>query len=281
MRALGYGSPQATHLLIEALKCATADRDAHIGDPAFTEVPLEALISKDYAALRREEIDPVRASSPVAGFGATESANTTHVTAADADGNIVASTQTINSTFGACVVAPGTGAFMNNYMYVFNALPGLATSIAPGKRVTGNIAATVVMRNDAPLYALGVPGGFKIPSIIAQALVNLIDHGMSLQEAAEAPRAFAKGPLVEVEKGFGAELVPGLEAMGHAAQTVDSIGGCMGMIAFAQGGEMTGASCWRGDGVPMGCGGGPAREGVVFWPDPGKRLHAQTPPNPD
>lgn len=269
IESLGYGSAAATHLLLEALKAATVDRDEAIGDPAFVQVPLERMISKDYAAERRAQIDPHRANVMVAGLRSVESANTTHLTVADGDGNIVSSTQTLNSLFGACVVPPGTGAILNNYMYVFNPNPGHATSIAPGKRITGNIGATICKREGKPVYALGLPGGYKIPSVVAQTIVNLVDHGMSLQEAVEAPRVFAKGPVVELEKGFAPALEQGLRDLGHPVETlVVSVGGCMGAIEFGPDGSMTGANCWRGDGAPVGIGGGAARAGVVFWPDP-------------
>jgi gamma-glutamyltranspeptidase/glutathione hydrolase len=266
--AMGFGSAAYTHLLLESLKAATIDRDEAIGDPAFVTVPLERMISKEYAAERRALIDPSRANIMVAGLRSVESANTTHVTVADGDGNIITSTQTINSLFGACIVVPGTGAILNNYMYVFNPHPGFATSIAPGKRVTGNIGATICKRDGKPIYALGLPGGFKIPSVVAQAVVNLIDHGMSLQEAVEAPRVFAKGPIVELEKDFNPALADELRDLGHPVEELVSVGGCMGAIEFAPDGSMTGANCWRGDGAPVGIGGGQARAGVLFWPDP-------------
>lgn len=266
--SLGYGSVEATHLVMEALKAATADRDEAIGDPAFVSVPAERMASKDYASQRRARIDPARAGTPGAGLRSVESANTTHITAADGDGNIVTSTQTLMSTFGACAVVPGTGAMLNNYMYVFNPHPGHATSIAPGKRITGNIAATICKRGGKAVFALGLPGGFKIPSVVAQAIVNLSDHGMSLQEAVEAPRVFAKGPVAEVEAGYGAALIEGLRRLGHPARAVDSIAGCMAAVAFEADGRMTGANCWRGDGAPAGIGGGSARPGIIFWPDP-------------
>jgi len=271
-----FGSATGTHLLIEAMKAATADRDAFIGDPDFFDVPLARLMSKDYAADRRAGIDPARAGRPGPGIRSVESANTTSLTAADDEGNIIVSTQTLNSSFGACTAAPGTGAVLNNYMYVFNPLPGLGTSIAPRKRVTANIAATIVRREGRPLWALGLPGGFKIPSMVAQTILNLADHRMPLQAAVEAPRVFAKGPLVEVERDHDAALVPALEEMGHPVTPRDSIAGCMAAIEFAPDGAMTGASCWRGDGVPAGSGGGLARPGVVFWPDPTSRPGRRT-----
>jgi len=91
---------------------------------------------------------------------------------------------------------------------------------------------------------------------------------MSLQEAVEAPRVFAKGPVAEVEAGFGPALVEGLKRLGHPARAVDSVAGCMAAIAFEADGRMTGAGCWRGDGAPAGIGGGSARPGIIFWPDP-------------
>ena len=265
---MGFGSVETTHLIMEALKAATADRDEAIGDPDFVQVPAARMISKEYAAERRAAINPQRSGPTLAGLRSVESANTTHITTADGDGNIVSSTQTIMSTFGACVVVPGTGAILNNYMYVFNPHPGHATSIAPGKRITGNIAATICKRDGVPIYALGLPGGFKIPSVVAQAIVNLVDHGMSLQEAVEAPRVFAKGPMAEVETGFDPAVMKGLAALGHPVQPVPAVAGCMAAIAFEQDGRMTGANCWRSDGAPAGIGGGAARPGVVFSADP-------------
>jgi len=118
IRALGFGSADALHLLAEVLKIAFADRAAATADPAFVKVPVDKLLSKSYANDRRKDINPNRAQSWNAEVAPGEGANTTHLTVADGMGNIIASTQTINSLFGARYIVPGTGMIPNNYMFV-------------------------------------------------------------------------------------------------------------------------------------------------------------------
>ncbi len=265
--ALGFGTPETLHLALEALKIAASDRRAATADPAFVDVPVERLISKQYADLRRSEIDPARAGSFQSRVLLNESDNTTHVTVADADGNVVTATQTINSLFGARVMIPGTGIIPNNYMYLFDPHPGNALSLQPGKRITSGISAFIALQDGRPKFALGLPGAHRIPACVFQAIMNLVDHGMSLQEAVEAPRVFTQGQIVEVEDGFSPDVVRALSALGHEVSVVGHVGGGMTAVAFADS-RMEGAACWRADGVPMGIGGGPARAGVSFWPDP-------------
>ena len=188
--------------MLEALKIAAADRRAATADPAFVDVPVARLISKDYAKQRRAEIDPQRAGAYTSKVLSNESANTTHVTIADGDGNIVTSTQTINSLFGARLVIPGTGIIPNNYMFLFDPHPGLALSLMPGKRITSGISALIGKKDGKPLFALGLPGAHRIPSCVLQAVLNIVDHGMSVQEVVEAPRVFSWGLEAEVERGF-------------------------------------------------------------------------------
>lgn len=267
LRALGFGSAEAMHLLAESLKIAFADRAAATADPAFVDVPVAQLVSKDYAAQRRAAIDLRRARDWQAGVALPESANTTHVSVADRDGNIVASTQTINSLFGARIMIPGTGIIPNNYMYLFDPHPGKALSIAPGKRVTTSMAPTIVVRDGKPLYALGLPGGLRIFGSVMQALVNLIDHGMTLQQAVEAPRLWTQGQELEVEAGMPEAGREALRALGHRVSVVPHVAGGMNGIRFEDDGSMTGAACWRADGTPVGIGGGLARADTRFWPD--------------
>lgn len=277
--ASGFGTAETTHLILEALKLAGADRRAAIADPAFIRVPVDRLTAKDYAALRRAAIDPARAGSFAAGqgietvpVGSNESANTTHVTVADGDGNIITSTQTINSLFGSRIIIPGTGIIPNNYMYLFDPHPGHALSLAPGKRITSGISALIGVRDGRPVFALGLPGAHRIPAGALQAVINLVDHGMTLQEAVEAPRVFSWGQEAEVETGMAQAVRDRLAAMGHPVWPSAHVGGGMCAIGFDDDGGMTGAACWRADGVPMGAGGGLARTGTSFWPDPRKRL---------
>ena len=193
--ALGFGSPDATHLLAEVLRIAFADRAVATADPAFVAVPVTQLTSKAYAAERRASIamDRTQAWGPGVAPGEsprkpTESGDTTHVTVADAMGNVVASTQTINGLFGARFAVPGTGMVANNYMSNFETEPGRALSVAPGKRVFTNMAPTMVLKDGSIRYALGLPGGLRIFGSAMQAVVNLLDHGMTPQQAVEAPR---------------------------------------------------------------------------------------------
>lgn len=265
---LGFGTAQTLHLVLEALKIAAADRRAVTADPAFFDVPVSRLISKDYADQRRPEIDPSRAGSFQSRVLSNESANTTHVTIADAEGNIVTSTQTINSLFGARIMIPGTGVIPNNYMYLFDPHPGNALSLQPGKRITSGITALIGKREGRPIFALGLPGAHRIPASAMQAVLNIVDHGMSIQEAVEAPRVFTWGQEAELERGFAVSVHEAVAALGHRVSPVDHVAGGMCAIAFGADGAMIGAACWRADGVPMGVGGGSARAGTSFWPDP-------------
>jgi gamma-glutamyltranspeptidase/glutathione hydrolase len=265
--ALGYGTPDGLHLLAEVLKLGFADRNAATGDPAFVAIPVERLTSKAYAAGRRGEIDLARAGSPGPGVPMADAPHTTHVTVADGEGGIVAATQTINSLFGSKVTVPGTGMLLNNNMALFDPHPGHAASLAPGKRMTSSMAPTIVRRDGRPVLALGLPGGVRIFPSVLQALVNRIDHGMSLQETVEAPRIWTQGQELEVEAGIAAGVRAALSARGHRVVGVAAIGGGMGAIAWDGDGTLTGAACWRADGTPIGVGGGHARAGIRFRPD--------------
>lgn len=265
--ASGFGTPQTLHLVLEALKIAASDRRAATADPDFVDVPVERLISKEYALERLGEIDPRRAGSHESRVLLRESDNTTHVTIADDEGNIVTSTQTINSLFGSRLMIPGTGIIPNNYMYLFDPHPGNALSLEPGKRITSGISASIALRDGKPCFALGLPGAHRIPACVFQAIMNIVDHKMSIQQAAEAPRVFTQGQEAEVETGFADGVVEALAAMGHDVRSVDHVGGGMGIVGFS-GRLLEGAACWRADGTPMGIGGGLARAGTSFWPDP-------------
>jgi gamma-glutamyltranspeptidase/glutathione hydrolase len=265
--ALGFGTVETLHLLAEVLKIAFADRAAATADPAFVRVPVEKLLSKSYAAERRERIDSERAQVWSAAVAPEGSAHTTHLTVADASGNVVASTQTINSLFGARYVVPGTGMIPNNYMHVFDPHPGRASSVAPGKRVTSSMSPVIVLRDGRPVYTLGLPGGLRIFPAVMQALSNLIDHGMSIQEAVEAPRIWTQGHALEVENEVPAEVFEALKQLGHGAVRVGNVAGGMSGICFHPDAMMEGAACWRADGTPVALGGGLARAGVRFRPE--------------
>jgi gamma-glutamyltranspeptidase/glutathione hydrolase len=262
--ALGFGSTDAVHLLAEALKIAFADRAVATADPAFVKVPVAKLIDKAYADERRALIAMEQAKSWTAGLSGGESADTTHVTVADAMGNVVSATQTINGLFGACVQIPGTGMIANNYMYNFDPHPGRALSIAPGKRVFTSMAPMMAVKDGQLAFALGLPGALRIFPSALQAIVNLIDHRMSLQEAVEAPRVWTEGGVLELEEAIPEAVAQALTARGHKVVRSPRVAGGMNAIAFNPDGTLTGAACWRADGTPVAISGGLARAGARF-----------------
>ncbi|MBI2738730.1 MAG: gamma-glutamyltransferase [Rhodospirillales bacterium] len=264
IKSLGFGTVDTLHLLAEVLKIAFADRAQASGDPAFVDVPVERITSKAYADQRRADIDLGCARRWTSGLLAREGADTTHLTTADDGGNVVCTTQTINSLFGARFIVPGIGMVPNDYMSNFDPRPGNALSIAPGKRVTTSMSPMMALRDGRLIYALGLPGGRKIFPSAWQALINLLDHGMTLQEAVEAPRIWTEGPVLEVEHGIPDKVRQGLSERGHKLQVMPTVAGGMNAIQFHDDGSMTGAACWRADGSPVALGGGLARPGVRF-----------------
>lgn len=266
MAELGFGTAASIHVMAEALKIAFADRAEYLGDPAFREVPVRGLVSKFYAVARRRQISLESASDFEAGHPwsyRSTSGHTTHVTTADAEGNIVAMTQTLHEPFGCKVTVPETGIVLNNTMYIFDPHPGHVNSIAPGKRMVSSMAPTIVFRGRRPLMALGAPGGTRIFAAVLQAIVNVLDHGMTLQEAVEAPRIWTQGQVLEVEPGIAARVRHELLVRGHEVQVVPKVAGMNGIVIDRALGRFHGAACWRADGTPAGLSGGPARPGIL------------------
>nr|WP_223115777.1 gamma-glutamyltransferase [Paracoccus amoyensis] len=260
IRAMGFGSPESLNLLAGVIRVAFEDRNAASGDPDFVDVPVKKFTSKTYAQKCLSRLRRTEDAIPWMGH---ESHDTTHLTIADADGNIVSATHTINGLFGACIMVPGTGIIPNNYMLNYDPHPGRALSIRPGKRVPTSMAPMIVLRDGKPCFALGLPGAVRIFPSAMQAIVNLIDHGMTLQQAVEAPRIWTDGPHVELEPAY-APMKDALQAMGYDVRLVKTIGGGMNAIGFGGDGMLTGAACWRADGVVMAQSGGLARPGVRF-----------------
>jgi len=266
---LRFGEPGYVHLLAEVLKIAFADRRRHMADPDRLPVPVAELISTAYADQRRAGIDRGRARDHAAGqfaevarFMGGEGSNTTHCTVIDADGTIVSTTQTLQSAFGSKVTTPGTGMLLNNHMSLMDPVPGNPNSIAGGKRVLSSMAPTIVVREGRPILAIGTPGGKRIFGAVAQALLNVLDHRMTLQEAVEAPRVWTEGGQLELEDGFAnlSGLTAALAALGHSVTLVEKVAGGMNGVLIDDDGWRHGAACWRADGVPIGISGGPARD---------------------
>ena len=197
---LGYGSAETTHLMVEAMRHAYVDRNTALGDPDFVTNPVEKLTSDAYAAGIRAQIDPYRAgvSADLTPAGFAESHETTHYSIIDKAGNAVAVTYTLNGSFGTGKVAAGTGVLMNNEMDDFTQKPGVANlyglvqgeanAVAPGKSPLSSMSPTIVSKDGKPFMVIGSPGGSRIITITLEAIMNVIDHGMGLQEAIDAPR---------------------------------------------------------------------------------------------
>ncbi len=201
LKAWGFRSAQAVHHQIEALRHAYVDRNSYLGDPDFVSNPTARLTDKAYAAQIRAAIDPDRAAVSKdlrPGVAPHEGSNTTHYSIADRHGNAVAVTYTLNDWFGAGVTAQGTGVLLNNEMDDFTLklgvpnsyglVQGEANAIAPGKRPLSSMSPTIVSRDGQPLMVLGSPGGSRIITAVLHTLINVVDYGMNLQEAVDAPR---------------------------------------------------------------------------------------------
>ncbi len=258
----GFGAADTVHVTAEAMKIAFADRFRYMADPLTTDIPLEWMMSDGYADERRAQIDLARAQDFAAGIPPDrEGESTTHCTAMDADGNIVATTNTLHYGFGSGVTVPGTGMLLNHCMQLMDPNPGRTNSIAPGKRILSSMSPTIVLRGGEPLMALGLPGGLKIFGAVMQALLNTLAFEMPLQEAVEAPRLWDRGPELELERGY-----PDFDALsaemtrrGHRVAPMFKVaGGMNGLMLHRDTGLIEGAACWRADGAPVGFSGGDA-----------------------
>jgi len=188
------------HVMVEAMRHAYVDRNSALGDPDFVDNPVSKLLDKAYAKDIRDKIDPFRAgvSQDLMPKGFGESKETTHYSIIDKDGNAVAVTYTLNGSFGAGVVADGTGILLNNEMDDFTQKPGVpnlyglvqgeANAIQPKKTPLSSMSPTIVAKDGKPFMVIGSPGGSRIITITLEAIVNVIDHGMNIQEAIDAPR---------------------------------------------------------------------------------------------
>lgn len=230
--ASGPGSATSLHWLTEAMRRAFADRSEFLGDPEFTYVPVRGLISKAYAARLRATIDP-RAATPSSRIrpgdpAPFERSETTHYSIVDAEGNAVACTTTLNGNFGSGVTPAGLGFLLNNEMDDFTAAPGVpnnfgliqgrANEIRPGKRPLSSMSPTIVTRDGRLFLVVGSPGGPRIISSVLQAILNVVDFGMDVQQAVDAPRIhhqWLPDRLYAEGRGFSAGVLSELRAMGH------------------------------------------------------------------
>ncbi len=266
MKSFGFGSAEHIHAFVEAKKLAFEDRAKYYADMRFTDVPVKELISKDYAKKRRAEIDDDRASrGPKAGvIAATD--NTVYLTAADKDGNMVSFIQSNFYGMGSGMVPPGLGFMLQNRGELFSLDENHANALLPGKRPFQTIIPAFITKDGKPFMPRGVMGGDFQPLGHVQMVLNIIDFGMNLQEAGDAPRinhtgsstpqgeVRGGGGTVVLENGFSAETRRRLVDMGHKVgfDYGGSYGGYQAIMHDAKRGVYFGASDSRKDGCAMG-----------------------------
>ena len=260
LAAQGLNSAASLHELAEAEKLAYADRAAWLGDPDFVKIPLAGLTSKTYAEHLRALIAPDR-SRPAADIRPGEperyeSDQTTHFSVVDSDGNAVANTYTLNLPYGSGLVAEGTGVLLNNELDDFAAKPDAANAYgllggdanAPGpmKRPLSSMSPTLVLKDGKLLIATGSPGGSTIISTVLQIILNVIDHGLNVAEAENAPRAHDQlwPDELRIERGMSPDTILLLEAMGHKVVLRNAMGSANTIVRTPDG-ELEGASDLR------------------------------------
>ena len=213
LAAMGHNSPDYVATVAEAMKIATVEKDARMGDPRFFEIPYEELLSDAYADRMAERIRRgEKTSVPRVNAGGI-SKDTTHICVADAAGNCVTMTHTLGSPSG--VVTPGLGFMYNGSMAVFDPRPGRAHSVAPGKARFSALSPTIVFEGAAPMLLLGAPGGTTITMGNLQAILNVVDFGMTAQEAVSAPRFTATSDRIELTNRILRRTERALQAMGY------------------------------------------------------------------
>lgn len=256
--SMDYGSADYYHLLIEATKQAFADRNRYIADPDHATLPVEGLLSKAYAAERRTGLDPQRALNYTPGEPINFS-NTVYVSCVDKDRNVVSLIHSIFANFGSGVVAGDTGICLQNRGSGFVAEPDHPNVLAPGKRPFHTIIPAMIMRDGKPWLCYGVMGGDMQPQGHVQVGINMIDFGMSIQEALEAPRyRILGGKRVMLERAISSDIRDRLATMGHQLLSSDSVplgpqyGGGQGILIDHIQGVLQGGSDSRKDGCAIG-----------------------------
>jgi len=236
--AMKFQTAASVQLLTEVERRAFADRAEFLGDPDFVKVPVKTLTSDAYLTGRMKDYDSTKAGNSKttkAGLIA-ESEETTHLSVADNKGNVVSVTTTLNGGYGSRTVVSGAGFLLNNEMDDFSVKPGVPNmygalgneknAIAPGKRMLSSMTPTIVLKNNQPYLVVGTPGGTTIPTSVFQTLVNILEFGMSAEDAVNKPKFHHQWlpDDIQVEKEFDAAVKKQLEAMGYKVTARGHIG---------------------------------------------------------
>ena len=270
LREKGQNSSRTLHLIAAAAQHAYADRATYLGDPDFSPVPTGQLISKGYAGRQYAGIDSTRATASTSVTHGTwverEGQNTTHFAVADSFGNAVSVTTTINGLHGCKMLVEGAGFFLNNEMDDFVVKPGVpnmfgliggdANAIQPGKRMLSSMTPTIIVKDDRPFMLLGARGGSRIPTTVAQIIINVIDFGLGIQEAVDAPRIhyqWLPDRLYCEQHGFPLDVQENLRRMGYVVDgSVESNAEAEVILIDPASGELLGAPDPREEGVAIG-----------------------------
>ena len=264
----GAGSAATFHYLAEVMRRYYADRSEYLGDPDFYHVPVKGLLDPAYIRSRRATIDPDHTTpSDQLGPGrpsGIESTETTHYSIVDADGNAVAVTYTINNGYGSGVTVPGLGFLLNDEMDDFAAKPGApnmfglvqgeSNAIQPGKRPLSSMTPTIVLRDGKPFLVLGAPGGSRIITAVLQVMLNVIDFGMNVQDAIDAPRVHHqwKPDRLDIERGISPDTIALLRRRGHMIDEANPTVIARVEAILLDGGWLQGGQDGRGSGKAAG-----------------------------
>jgi gamma-glutamyltranspeptidase / glutathione hydrolase len=259
LKAMGHLSPEYIHTVAMASRQALKDADTWISDPDFNRVPSGALLSDDWISEARMHMqtdivpDKLSAMDSLRAFGP---GNTTHLVVVDSAGNLVSLTQSLNYFFGSGVMVPELGLLLNNHMADFSKDSVGAKAMAPLRRPPSNMAATIVRKDGKPFLVIGSPGGPRIAPTLAQVLIDILDFGLPLNEALNAPRFFPSGKTLVVETRITASTLDALAAKGwkpYPLGTVDAYFGGVHAVQFNPDARLwIGAADPRRDGVPAG-----------------------------
>ncbi|MEO0621278.1 MAG: gamma-glutamyltransferase [Pseudomonadota bacterium] len=251
LAAMGHNSPDYIATVSEAMKIATVDKDTHLGDPRFVEVPLERLTSKDYAAERAERVKAGEKTHVVRlNSGSEESKETTHISVMDGAGNAVSLTHSIGMPSG--VVTEGLGFMYNGCMGVFDPRPGRAGSLAPGKSRFTAMCPSVLFDETGPWAVIGAPGGTYITMGVLQGILNMVDFGMTAAEAVAAPRFCTTSDTVDLTNRVTRATEGALQARGYPTRRAGFSYGFAGVHALRRGPDG-----WEG-------GADPGRDGMAL-----------------
>lgn len=244
IKALGFHSAAKIHLFTEAMRRAFRDRSEYLADPDFVKVPVAGLLDRAYLARLMQTFDPAKATpsaglapgGPAGWVAPVESGETTHFSIIDAAGNVVSNTTTINGAFGSCVTIPGAGFLMNNEMddfttklgekNLYGLIQGAANSIAPRKRPLSSMTPTLVFKDGRLVLATGSPGGSTIITVVFSIITNVIDHGMDIRQAVDAPRfhhQWLPDVLAFERNSVSPDTVASLKARGHPLEERDNV----------------------------------------------------------